>query len=229
MTGKTILLVEDEEKLQKYNTHLLEKEGFAVETAMTLAAAWMLLALNRTSGSHHPDIIILDRGMPDGDGLDFLRELRKTGDKTPVLLLTGFGKDEEIEQGFDAGCDDYLPKPYTFGVLHKRLIRLLKNAEQVPEKITYGALTIDILSGQAFIDDDDLHLEQKEFALLLLFIQNKDRVISASFIYEKIWGQQMGSDKNAVQVTVSRLRKKLGNTGISIRAAYGKGYIFEPE
>ena len=103
MTGKTILLIEDEVKLQKYNKHLLEKEGFAVETVLTLAEARTFLVSNQLPGGHHPDIIVLDRGMPDGDGLVFLRELRESGDKTPVLLLTGFSKDKEIESGFDAG------------------------------------------------------------------------------------------------------------------------------
>jgi len=125
---------------------------------------------------------VLDRGLPDGDGLDWLVELRERGDKTPVLLLTGFGKDDDVELGFDTGCDDYLPKPYTFGVLHKRVLKLLRSAEQVPETITKGSLTLNITSMSAYADGNDLLLTHKEFAILLLLIQNEGKTVSAEHI-----------------------------------------------
>jgi len=101
MNGKIVLLVEDNKDVQTFNKALLEQKGFVVIMAFTIAQAVQFVE------SNHPDVIVLDRGMPDGEGLDFLEELRSRGDKTPVLLLTGFGKDFEVEQGFDAGCDDY--------------------------------------------------------------------------------------------------------------------------
>ena len=114
MKRKRILLVEDEVKVQDYNKYLLEKEGFAAETAMTLAEA-------RTAAERQtPDIIVLDIGMPDGSGLDFLREFKQTSN-IPVLLLTGYNKNEDVLAGFERGCNDYLKKPYAFPELLARI------------------------------------------------------------------------------------------------------------
>ena len=223
MKGKIVLLVEDNKDVQIFNEDLLEQQGFTVKTALTLAQA------RESIENSHPDIIVLDRGMPDGEGLDFLQELRARGDKTPVLLLTGFGKDFEVEQGFDAGCNDYLPKPYTFGVFHKRLLRLLKNAEEVPQVITKGRLTLKLTSMTAHIDGVDLLLAGKEFALLQFFVTNEKRVMNAKYIYEQVWGQPANNDVRTVRNHVSLLRKKLKNSGFAIKPVYGEGYLFEPE
>ena len=220
MKGKIVLLVEDNKDVQIFNEDLLEQQGFTVKTALTLAQA------RESIENSHPDIIVLDRGMPDGEGLDFLKELRARGDKTPVLLLTGFGKDFEIEQGFDAGCNDYLPKPYTFGVLHKRLLRLLKSAEEVPQNITKGRLTLKLTSMTAQIDGVDLLLAGKEFPLLLFLAQNEGRVISAQELYDKTFEQSMVDSKHAIRTAISRLRKKIEPSGCTIHSVYGKGYMF---
>ena len=220
MNVKIVLLVEDNKDVQTFNEDLLEQQGFTVKTAFTLAQAREFIE------NSHPDIIVLDRGMPDGEGLDFLKELRARGDKTPVLLLTGFGKDFEIEQGFDAGCNDYLPKPYTFGVLHKRLLRLLKSAEEVPQNITKGRLTLKLTSMTAQIDGVDLLLAGKEFPLLLFLAQNEGRVISAQELYDKTFEQSMVDSKHAIRTAISRLRKKIEPSGCTIHSVYGKGYMF---
>ena len=131
MNGKTILLAEDDKKVQGFNSRLLAGEGFAVQTAMTLADAREILEQQAT------DAMILDIGMPDGNGLDFLRELRQTSG-IPVLMLTGYGETSDVIKGFESGCDDYLRKPYTFEELLARLKRLLYRAEQLPETVTRG-------------------------------------------------------------------------------------------
>jgi len=222
MNGKIVLLVEDNKDVQTFNKALLEQKGFVVKMAFTLNQARLSVANDR------PDVIVLDRGMPDGEGLDFLEELRVHGNKTPVLLLTGFGKDSEVEQGFDAGCDDYLPKPYTFGVLHKRLLRLLKSAEEIPQNITKGRLILKPTSMTALVDGVDLMLSGKDFALLQFFITNENRVLSAEHIYEQVWGQPAVNDVRTVKNQVSVLRKKLENSGFTITSVYGEGYLFEP-
>jgi DNA-binding response OmpR family regulator len=96
--GQSILLVEDSKKVQNYNKHMLEDEGFSVESALTLSDAGAYLE------KRQPDAIILDIGMPDGNGLDFLQELRRTS-KIPVLMLTGYDKNEDIVKGFKSGCE----------------------------------------------------------------------------------------------------------------------------
>lgn len=222
MNGKTILLVEDSEKVQNYNKRMLEDEGFAIESALTLSDAGAYLEKRR------PDAIILDIGMPDGNGLEFLKELRRTS-KIPVLMLTGYDKNEDIVNGFKSGCDDYLPKPYTFEVLLARLNKLLLSAEQMPERIHLGLLTIDVFSGQAYLNGEDMLLTQKEFSLLVLFTQHEGRSMSAEYVYEKVWGQPLNHNAGAVKNQVSNLRRKLEGSGYTISSTRGEGYRFERE
>jgi len=222
MKNKKILLVEDNADVQDYNRHLFTKQGFTVVIAMTLSEA--SVALEREK----PDIIVLDIGMPDGSGLDFLREIKKKTE-IPVLMLTGYDKDDDVLRGFDFGCDDYLKKPYIFGELLARLKTLLKSAQAVPDKISYGALKLDILSGKAFLYNKDLCLSQKEFAMLLLFTKNKDCFLSAGFIYEKIWGQLLASDTRALTSQIYRLRQKIAGSGYDIITKRGYGYCFRAE
>jgi DNA-binding response OmpR family regulator len=221
MSGKLILLVEDSKKVQNYNRSMLTDEGFTVETAITLADTRAFLA------AYKADAIILDIGMPDGNGLDFLRELRESGSKTPVLLLTGYGEAKDIVLGFQTGCDDYLPKPYTFAVLLARLRRLLQSVEQVPETVTRGLLTLKLTPMEAYVNGVVLGLTPKDFSLLQFFIQNENRVLTADYVYEKVWGQPMAGDSRAFGNAVSRLRKKLVGCGYTISAEYGNGYRFE--
>lgn len=220
MNGKLILLVEDSKEVQNFNKRLLEGKGFVVETAMTLAGAGSYLEKRQA------DAVILDIGMPDGNGLEFLRKLRRTSN-IPVLILTGYDKDEDVVRGFENGCDDYLPKPYTFEVLLARLRRMLQRAQQVPETITKGPLTLKPASMTAHLNGDDLALSQKEFVLLTFFVQNEDRVMSAEHLYENVWNMPMAGDDNAIKVTLSKLRKKISGSGYTIAAVYGEGYRFE--
>ncbi|MCL1821108.1 MAG: response regulator transcription factor [Oscillospiraceae bacterium] len=223
MNKKLILLVEDVREVQNYNKRMLENKGFAVETAMTLAGAREFL------DSQKPDIIVLDRGMPDGEGLDFLKAIRAAGSNTPVLMLTGYGETNDVITGFKTGCDDYLPKPYVFEELLMRLTRLLKSAESLPDKITKGALTLNLIAGQAFVGGEDIGLKPKEFALLLLFMENEGRTMSAEHIYEKVWNAPIADGKQTLQRRVSDLRTKLEEVGAgyTITMIYGKGYCFE--
>jgi DNA-binding response OmpR family regulator len=222
MKEKLILLVEDSEKVQNYNRRMLEDEGFAVETAMTLAAARLFLETGK------PDIIILDIGMPDGNGLDFLRELRQTS-KIPVLMLTGYGESKDVVIGFKSGCDDYMPKPYTFDELLVRLERLLKNGEEIPKTIVKGSLKLDLLSTQAFVNNTDLVLTGKEFALLFLLVQNEGETMSAENLYETVWKQSLVGGNPTLRKHISEIRSKLEShvSGYTISNVRGGGYCFE--
>lgn len=227
MNGKTILLIEDDKKVQGFNKRLLAGEGFVIITAMTLSKAREHLAGHGPAGGSRLDAIILDIGMPDGNGLDFLRELREQGNRIPVLLLTGYGEEKDVLLGFQSGCDDYLPKPYTFKVLLARLERLLYRAELLPETVTRGALTLNILAKEAFLNGEDLMLTPKDFTLLQYFVQNEEQTIDKDVVYEKVWGRPMAGDSQALGSAVSRLRKKLNGCGYTISAEYGNGYRFE--
>jgi two-component system response regulator TctD len=145
------------------------------------------------------------------------------------LLLTGYGEANDIVIGFETGCDDYLPKPYTFAVLLARLRRLLQSMEQVPEVIEKGPFTLRLASMIALLHGRDILLTQKEFALLLLFVQNEGTTMSAEYLYEKIWEKDTNNDVRAVKIQVSNLRAKIEGSGYAISAIRSVGYRFEQE
>ena len=215
-----LLLVEDDKGIQEFNKELLEDHGYTVTLAMNLKEARERFALDP------PDLIILDVMLPDGSGFDWLTELRQTS-RVPVMMLTAKGRLADRMTGYDTGADYYLPKPYDYEEFAALIGTLLKRTEQMPERITRGALSLDVLSGQAFLNDKDLLLAKKEFALLLLFVQNENKVITAEHIYAKTWGQPMAGDTQALDAALSRLRKKLTGCGYVISVVYKNGYRFE--
>ncbi len=132
-------------------------------------------------------------------------------------------------RGLTSGGDDYLSKPYDFGVLLARVEALLRRAEQIPEKLTHDRLSLDVATGTARLDGIDLLLTQKEFILLLLFTQNEGRFISAEYLYEKVWKQPMAGDSQAFKKTLYRLREKIKGSGWRIELSRGEGYSFQRE
>jgi len=218
----SVLCVEDNIQVQALNKKLLEDKGFTVISVMTLAEARE--AVKRDT----PGLIILDIHLPDGNGLDFLRELRKTS-KIPVIALTNNKEEQDIVEGLASGCDDYIPKPYSFSILSARIDAVLRRTGRLPEIITKGVLTLNPLAGQAFINGTDLGLKPKEFALLLLFAENEGRVMDAEFIYTKVWNAPLADGKQTLQKRVSDLRSKLedGGADYTISMIYGEGYTFE--
>ena len=224
MRKKWILCVEDNRKVQALNQMEFEERGYGVRLAFTLAEARE--AVSRET----PSLIILDIGMPDGSGMDFLRELRaghSAAAKAPVLMLTGYGEDTDVVAGFESGCNDYLAKPYTFPILFMRAKELLSRAERLPEALQKGPLLLDVVSGQVLLGGMDLLLTRKEFSLLLLLAQNEGKTVSVEYLYDKAWKQPLAGDKNAVQTAVSKLRKKIDASGYDIIAVRGHGYVFE--
>ena len=217
-----ILLVEDNEQILYGNKRMLKRRGYDVMTALTLHEAREHMEASK------PDVIVLDIMLPDGSGLDFMREFRKTSN-TPILLLTGLTTPEDIVRGLTDGGDDYLTKPYDFEVLLARIAALLRRAERLPEMLTKGALTLDIVSGQAHCNGENLLLTQKDFALLILFVQNEEKTMSVEYLYEKVWKSPLNGDTQAIKSAVSRLRKKLDGSGYTISSIRGEGYLFERE
>ena len=222
MREKLILLVEDNEQILRGNERLLTRRGYGIAAALTLFEA------HKELEAQMPDLIVLDIMLPDGSGLDFIAELRQHS-QIPVLLLTGLTTPEDVVRGLTAGGDDYLAKPYDFGVLLARVEALLRRSEQIPEKLTRDRLSLDVAVGVASLDGTDLLLTQKEFALLLVFAQNEGRFISAEYLYEKVWKQPMAGDNQAFKKTLYRLREKIKGSGWRIELSRGEGYSFERE
>ena len=222
--SKVILCVEDNLRVQLFNKPLLEAKGFTVKTAMTLAQAREII------GREMPSLIVLDIHLPDGNGLDFLRELRKQQktSNVPVIALTVDKEDNDLVAGFASGCDDYLPKPYNFDVLYARIEGLLRRA-WYSGSIHKGALTLDILRNKAFVNGRNAELTPKEFAVLLFLVQNEGKELTAEAIYEHVWGTAMNIDSGAVRRHISMLKKKLDEENavdFSILTEYGRGYTF---
>ena len=215
-----LMLVEDEVLVQANNKKILERRGYVIRQAFSLAEAKTLIE------EEMPSAIILDIQLPDGSGLDFLQELRKISN-VPVLMLTAMGTTEDIVRGLEAGGDDYLPKPYDLSVFLMRVEALLRRASIMPDTLTIGPITIDTASSRAYINGEDIGLQPIELSLLRQFIQNPDKKISADYLYEKAWGQKMIGDDNALKVAVSKLRTKLMDSGYTIVASRGEGYRLE--
>jgi len=175
-----------------------------------------------------PRAIVLDISLPDGNGLDFLHELRKTS-TIPVLMLTAMDTPEDMIKGLEAGGDDYLTKPYDIDIFLARLETLLRRASLLPETLAIGLLKLDTASGTAFLNGEDMLLSKKEYSLLQLFMQHPEKTMSAEYIYEKVWGQEMLANTDTLKVTIYRVRKKLEGSGYTITSERGEGYIFENE
>jgi len=220
---RTVLIVEDDLKILRNNRKAIEDAGYIALTAADLTQAKEHLAYQI------PDAIVLDIMLPDGNGLDFLAELREAGSKIPVIMLTAWGKPSDIARGLKLGANDYLPKPFEYEVLLARLEAMFRNLDQMPDMIVKGALTLKLTSDEAFINGINLLLSRKEFSLLLFFVQHENSTMSTEYIYGKVWGMDMNNDPNAEKVMVSRLRKKLKGCGYNINTVRGEGYCFLKE
>lgn len=207
--GRRILLVEDNEKILRGNERMFRWEGYDTAAA-TLREARALLEQDR------PDAIVLDVMLPDGSGLDLMAELRAGSHAgIPVLLLTGMTAPEDIVRGLDRGGDDYLTKPYDFAVLLAHTEALLRRAQRVPEALALDGLTLNVAGGKAALDGRDLLLTQKEFALLLLFVQNPERYIDGEYLYEQVWTAPLASDSNALKSASACAPSSLAAAGSS--------------
>jgi len=222
MESGYLLLVEDEPVIQDNNRKILQRRGYKIRLAYTLAETRSIIS------ESPPRAIVLDIQLPDGNGLDFLKELRRTSN-IPVLVLTSKGTPQAIIRGLESGGDDYLTKPYDLAVFLTRVEALLRRASILPDVLEIGALRLDPASGRAFIHGMDMVLTQKEYSLLQQFAQHKEKILSAEYLYDKVWGHEMLNDVNSLKALISKLRSKLSGSGHTITASRGEGYYFEIE
>lgn len=222
--SRIVLLVEDNVRLNEINRRALEKQGLTVLTALTLAEARRHLA------THTPEVILLDVLLPDGDGIDFCAEIRDITD-AHILFLTSRIEHADKIRGLNTGGDDYITKPYRLEEMLSRVSVALrrrdiekKSIEKVA--ITCGPLLLDIIAFQAFCKGNDLLLTNKEFSVLLLFVQNKEKQLLTEWLYETVWRQPMIGNSQSIKTIVSRLRKKLEPYGFQIDSVRGGAYRF---
>ncbi len=220
-----ILIVEDETDLRTEIKSFLSERDYLCEEADTYMKAEDKLSLYRY------DVIILDIGLPDGNGLTLLKELKKNRPNAAVLIISARNALDDKITGLDLGADDYLTKPFHLSELNARLHALIRRRNfNGTHSITVGDLTIDTDSRIAFVKNQPLDLTRKEYELLLYFMINKNRVVSKRSIAEHLWGDDydMAESYDFIYVHINNLRKKLGKAGVAdpFNTVYGLGYKF---
>ena len=221
-----LLIAEDELDLAEALTVFFEKNHFTVDAVHNGLDACEYAA----AGGY--DAIILDIMMPKLDGIQVLERLRAEGIGTPVMMLTAKGQKNDRITGFNAGADDYLPKPFDPDELLSRVRAMLRRGETYrPTVLVYGDLTLDPGSGLLTCGDKSLRLSGREFQVLELFMRSPRQVFSAERIMELVWGWDNEAEINVVWVNISNLRKKLRSIGsrVSLRANRGLGYLLEED
>lgn len=225
----TILVVEDDENAAALVTTVLQEGGFSVSLAGTAVSARQLLEKSA------PKLVILDRTLPDGDGIDICAEIRSRPDlkATPILFLSARKGISEKVQGLNVGGDDYLAKPFSPAELLARVEALLRRSGLLsePESLAAGKIRMDLRGRKAYLRDKPVELWAKEFDLLALLVSQRERVLTREFLLEHVWGYEAGNQPmtKVVDVTVSHLRNKLGAYGGRIASVRGFGYRFDPD
>ncbi|MDR0514485.1 MAG: response regulator transcription factor [Coriobacteriaceae bacterium] len=220
---KTILCVEDEREILENNCKFFQGQGYHVLAAMNLAQAREHLRL------HAPDAIILDLMLPDGNGLELLKELRDDGNKIPVLILTAWGDPSDVAQGLSMGANDYVSKPFTYEVLQARVETMFRNIRQLPDVLEKGLLELKIRPMILQFGDTRVKLPPIEFFLLQFFMENEGQLVKAEKLYEVVWDAPMLENDSSIKNAISRLRKKLLGSGFDITVERNTGYRFERE
>ncbi len=217
-----VLIVEDNLALARNLASAMNKKGWAVDIAGggDDGDAWL--------ATQHYDLVILDLGLPDIDGLEVLRRLRKRNSRVPVLILTARDTLQDRVSGLNSGADDYLTKPFELAELEARAGALIRRGTGgTAAVLTQGRLSLDTASRVLRIDDEILVLPRRELNLLEMLLTRRDQVVSKEALLEGLFGYDEDVAPNAVETYVHRLRKKIEPAGIHIRTIRGIGYLLE--
>jgi DNA-binding response OmpR family regulator len=214
-----IAIIEDNENIARGIAYRLEDRGHATDILGDGLAADAFL---KGDGN---DIIVLDINLPGLSGLEVLRNLRRRGDARPVLLLTARGEAADMVAGLDAGADDYLAKPFSMDVLEARLRALSRRrAQAISDMLELGALAFDATLRSASVAGEALDLPRREMSLLEALMEAEGRTVSKERLLERLYGAGAEVEDSAIEVHVSRLRKRLKPHGFEIAVQRGLGY-----
>ena len=221
-----VLLVEDEVEIQSFLQRSLTEAGYQVEAAGDARTAERM-----TIESTH-DVLVVDLGLPDEDGLSLILRLRQLGLRAPVLILSARRSVDDRVRGLEQGGDDYLTKPFALAELLARLRNLVKrNSSSVAEaaRLRVLDLELDLLRREASRSGETLNLTPQEFVLLEYLCRNAGRVVTRSMILDEVWGMRIQPDTNVVDVHIYRLRGKVDMDGRRplIRTLRGVGYVLK--
>lgn len=217
-----ILLIEDDAVLADGLIHTLAQSGYTVSSATTAATAENLLLMQDF------DLLILDLGLPDMDGLDLLRRLRKRKLYLPILVLTARDGINDRVDGIEQGADDYLTKPFELRELEARINGLIRRCYGgFNKRITLGGLVVDTSSHQVLAGEQVLQLSEREYGLLEVLLLQIGKVVCKERIAQRLAEDEDALSDNAVEIYIHRLRKRLEPYQISIRTVRGLGYLLE--
>jgi DNA-binding response OmpR family regulator len=218
-----VLLAEDDTAIAEPLARALRREGYDVDVAVTGTEALDLVGRST-------DLVVLDLGLPEVDGLDVCRRLRAAGHQVPVLMLTARGAELDAVVGLDAGADDYVSKPFRVGELLARLRALLRRTGAGHDRLQAGDLCIDLDARRVMRSDEELALSNKEFDLLVALVEHQGTVVTREQLMRDVWHTDwMGSSKT-LDMHVSWLRRKLGDDASAprhITTVRGVGFRFE--
>jgi DNA-binding response OmpR family regulator len=234
MGTETILVIEDDEGLNRGICFLLNKEGYRILTAKDLAEG------DRQFQSNQVELILLDLNLPDGDGLEFCKKIRETS-SLPILMLTARDLESDEVIGLEAGADDYITKPFSLSVLKARVAAVLRRSLIQKEEasgvkfqwLTSGNIRLGKDNRKVFKDTEEIDLSTTEYKLLKLFLEHKNQMLLKEQILEAIWDTEANFvEENTLPVNIRRLRKKLEDNPSQpnrIRTVHGMGYLWNEE
>ena len=207
---RTILVVEDEKTISNFISRALSVSGYQPVTAATAREAVSLFF------SHSPDLVLLDLGLPDQDGMDLLAEFKELSPNTPVIIVSARDRETEKVRALDAGADDYITKPFGVSELLARIRTTLRRADRLlqaegsaRESYQVGDLLVDIRRHQVFLAGTEVHFTQNEFKILELLCLHAGRVLTYDFIISHVWGPYGGSSNQILRVHMANIRRKL--------------------
>ena len=226
MNKTLILVVEDDKSVQNLMVTTLRAHDYRYLTAVNAETAVL------EASSHNPDIILLDLGLPDADGIEVIRKIR-TWYNVPIIIISARSEDKDKVEALDAGADDYLVKPFDFSELMARLRALGRRSSQKiqQEIMELGKLTVDRTSKLLKKGGQVIQLSPREFQLFDLLLQNKGNVVPRDIILDRVWGMETDVSTNNIDSYMKLLRKKLeqADGGIAINTVRGVGYKLESE
>lgn len=216
-----ILVIDDEPQIQRAIRTILTEKGFIVSAASRGEEGLTLAAANK------PDIVILDLGLPDMDGVEVCTRLRQWT-QCPIIILSVRDSERDKVEALDKGADDYLTKPFAFDELLARLRALMRRPRDLQEKakLECGTLIMDLLSRRIFVEKEEISLSQKEFSLLEYLLRRKGEVVSRTQIAEHVWDLHFDPMSNTIDVYINFLRKKIDSkrSQCKIETIRGAGY-----
>lgn len=216
-----IFLLEDDTILSKGISIALEKDGHHVTTAYGYVEALQKYTLKKY------DLFLLDINLPDGNGMNFCQKIRQTS-QLPVLFLTANDTEEDMLNGYDVGCDDYISKPFSIDVLRRKVSAILKRTITETARIQYKDLEVDMEKCLVLLKGEEVHLSVTEHKLLFYLIQHKGTVVTKAMLLENLWDKDGNFiDDNTLRVNIKRLRQKLKDDNQEyIVTVFGIGYTF---